>query len=309
MFVNEECNPMRSSSNVFIYNGIGSAQESVADLNELFTSENIFSCKPDISISDFNFNIAGLAFPTFIVPGGSTTSIGYDLKPTIGNINSQLKGKFNYVGVCAGAFIGTNDAYLFSTKHIPGNNSNYDYYGLSEPALLHTTKERFANLDLISDYNACGSFYPNNSYAIKSDPSKTYQPYCVNISFSQYNEVLPQLYVAGPGFFPLKKMHKTSEVVASYQDEKSYTFPHSNIMSVNSFPAIIRRKSQSDKGGVFLSGPHIEACVSNSKMLRFFKSSSPQNSALDELDYNRLIDTSQKTLETVESLLKETLSL
>jgi glutamine amidotransferase-like uncharacterized protein len=302
---------MRSSAKVFIYNGPGSAPQSISDLQELFSSENIFPCKPDVSITPFDFNPTGLNFPTFVVPGGSTSTMGRSLKPSMDKIKLELKEQFNYLGICAGAFIATIDADLFFTMHEYDNNSNYGR--LSPPIFFTTTRKEKANLDFISDFKACGAFYPNDTYLYQKDGSKDYMPYSVNISFSQTQsqQILPQLYVAGPGFFSLPNVNRRSEVIATYHDKSRYIFSYSKHENkcITNFPSIIRKKPQDQEGGVLLSGPHLEACVTNSKMLSFFKSSSPENPALKEEEYENLLENQAQTKTLVENLLRETFSM
>jgi glutamine amidotransferase-like uncharacterized protein len=292
---------MAMSSKVFIYNAQGASASSAEDLKELFTSENIFVNRPDVQLSDFNFNPSGLNTPTFVVPGGSTTQIGTRVKPQISKIRSTLGDNFNYVGVCAGAFIGTRPADLFFTTH----KYSFQNGGLEEPVFFLTTEDNKVNLDFITDYKAVGSFYPHDGH--KHSTPKTYMPYRVNLSLTENNSKLSQLYVAGPGFIPVNDNGQSS-VVATYTDCESYMFPYEKESTkVNHFPAIISSKPSEDKGGVFLSGTHIEACVPNSRFLTFFKTAEKHNSALKAEEYDAFVLEQAETRATVESLLSKTL--
>lgn len=292
---------MTSSTKVFIYNGLGTSPYSTDDLKALLTSDNIFSGHPDIQLCDFNFNATGLVKPVFVVPGGcSTSAIGRQLKPKLAAIEEILGKNYHYLGICAGAFIGTSNADLFLTTHKQDNNSAQ----LMPPMFLVNTKDTDAELNLISDFKAVGSFYPNDSYL--RQPPKDYIAYRVNLNLSQSGNKLSQLYVAGPGFVPLKNNHDT-EVVASYAERARYTFPYEDYeVSVKQFPAIIRQLPTENQGGVFLSGTHIESCVKNSRMLRFFKQASADNAALNEADYSALKTEQDQTRVVVEQLLRST---
>ena len=294
---------MTASTKVFIYNGLGASALSADDLQALLTSNTIFSSRPDIKLCDFNFNAAGLSKPLFVVPGGSTSIIGNQLKPKLATIEETLGKHYHYLGICAGAFIGTHNADLFITSHKQDTNGNQH----QPPSFFMTTQEVSAELNLLSDFKAIGSFYPNDSYL--RQPPKKYMSYRVNVNLSESGEKLAQLYVAGPGFVALNKegTNQHTEVVASYAERDSYTFPYENSkVSVKQFPAIIRQLPTEKQGGVFLSGTHIESCVKNSAMLGFFKQASTDNAALNDADYRALEAEQDKSRMVVEQWLKGT---
>ncbi|MBX3708289.1 MAG: hypothetical protein KIT56_04435 [Gammaproteobacteria bacterium] len=298
---------MAASTKVFIYNAQGADQESVNDLKELFTtSKKIFPHSPDVQENDFNFNLSGLSNPTFVVPGGSSMWIGIAIKPVTDKIKFDLDGNFNYVGICAGAFIGTENAYLSHANHTLNLNSTFN-----EPSFLYTTQEIKTNLAIISDYEAAGAFYPNDSH-INTPQKKMYMPYRVNLSLQHSNQRLEQLYVAGPGFIPLAKQssEQPSEVVATYADRESYTLNYNKTTTktMDSLPAMIRKKPQGKQGGIFLSGTHIETCVKGSKLLKFFETSTKDGASLSKTDYETLENEQDKARDIVESLLGKTLN-
>jgi len=290
---------MAMSSKVFIYNAKGASSPSAEDLKELFSSKNIFVKKPDVQLSDFNFDPSGLSTPTFVVPGGSTIALSHYIKPRIDKMRGIIKNDFNYVGICAGAFIGANSADLFHTSH----QYNDQQESLDEPSFLFTIDENM-NLNLVTDYKAVGAFYPHDGHKNPA-PKKQYMPYRVNLTLAETKEDLPQLYVSGPGFFSTNRRPQSS-VVATYADCNTYTFPYEKEkMQINSFPAMISSKPSEGKGGVFLSGTHIETCVPNSKLLTFFKSPGLQNAPLNALDVSALEQAEARA--TVESLLSKSL--
>src|ERR1700733_11683685 len=130
---------MARSSKVFVYNGQGTDSDSVEDLKELFTSNHIFTNRPDVLLSDFNFNAADLYLPTFVIPGGSAVFMGFTLQK---KMKSLLGEDYNYVGDCAGAFIATNQGDLFDTSHQRDDSRET----LKEPYYFLTTQESETNL-------------------------------------------------------------------------------------------------------------------------------------------------------------------
>jgi len=295
---------MADSRKVFIYNAEGTGPLSTADLNELFTTgENIFTNQPDVSLRNFDFNVDGLENPVFVVPGGSTSLIGKKLKPQIDKIKSSLGENFSYVGVCAGAFLGTTDAQLYYTTH--ELDSIYRTY---QPAVfVGSTKTMEMALGMIDGHEAIGAFYPNDSQ-LGATP-KTLMPYHVTLSLTKDNKQLSQLYVAGPGFISCKKDEEkhSSEIVATYVDHRNYTVYGKQ--KVDQLAAIIRTSPQEKKGGRFLSATHIETCVEKSKLLNLFKSDGKNNASLNKNEHD-LLTKEQKNLKSqVESLLHESLKL
>ncbi len=291
---------MAMSNKVFIYNGEGTNPESVNDLKELFSSDNIFSTHPDISLCNFKFNPIGLSTPTFVVPGGSTTVIGRFVKPELSRFREIFEEDYNFVGVCAGAFIATENADLFITHKIDNSST------LLPPSYLFSTPALQANINIIDDYQAVGSFYPNDSYL--HDQPKCNMPYRVSL-LTEKKQTFSQLYLAGPGFFSSRQTNSQSEVVATYINRDPYVFNYpSEKKEFKQLSAMIRSKpTDSRRGGRFLSGTHIESCVPYSKLLNLFKSDSEKTKALKKNDYEILINERQDTQNFVESLLADTL--
>jgi glutamine amidotransferase-like uncharacterized protein len=290
---------MASSTKVFVYHSHGASPQSAGDLKELLlTSSNIFAQRPDVQLSDFNFNVTGLTIPTFVVPGGSTNAMASVVQPFINDRRNILGDKFNfnYVGVCAGAYIGAESADLFHTPH--KRNRLLERY--EPPIFLDVPNNN--SLGLIPDYKAIGAFYPNDSHE-RSFP-KDITAYRVELSLDEKKEKLAQLYVGGPGFAPLENSTSDgTKVIARYADNNSYTFEYTKTekKTIEHLPAMVRRK------GVFLSATHIEACVPNGEFLKFFKSSGETHNGLHKRDYDAFISEQDETRQTVESLLRQTL--
>jgi glutamine amidotransferase-like uncharacterized protein len=296
---------MSESRKVFIFNGEGTGPNSTADLNELFsTSGKIFPVRPDVSATHFNFNMDGLSDPVFVVPGGSTSVIGRNLRPAMDKIKNNFGKKFSYVGICAGAYLGTADAELFYTTHKLDKEKQQ-----FEPAFfIWSTAQAKAAFNLIDDYKAYGAFYPDNSH-LYSLP-KDLMPYQVTISLTENNLDLHQFYQSGCLFLPAENHQApTSEIAAVYANAHQYRFfSKKNLPLPAKPPAIIRQLPTENTGGTFLAGPHIETtCVDNSRLLNLFKESSPKNAALPSTQYNLLVNEKNKAKPYIESLLQETL--
>ena len=212
---------MPQSPKIFIYNGLGTAEPLVADLKELLTVNNIFPEKPDVTTCDFSFNPEGLSKPMLVVPGGSTSVIGLKIQSQMAKFKSLFDENFHYLGVCAGAFLGANDADLFLATHEYDKKSGE----LKDPEFFISTKSIKVNFSAIDDVNACGAFYPHDKY-FKNERGKKYMPYRVSLQLNS-NEKINQVYLAGPGFFKQHTEQK-SEVVATYSDKESYQFSYEN---------------------------------------------------------------------------------
>lgn len=300
------------SNYVFIYDGRGVYSESGMDLKELFSTHQIFH-HPVIRECDFNINFDGLnSRPTFVVPGGSAGVIGGTLigaKPehkAINNIKAKFGDKFNYVGICAGAFIGTDSAEVYNLGSV--ENSAED--AVQSPKFNNTSLLDIGmNIGVMPDYKAIGPFYPHGKRANES--STYFVPHRVKLTFQFGTTAIhPQLYVAGPGFVRTNNVtDQRTETVAIYSDQNRYVFfngqHHKN--EIENMPAIIRRIASKKEGGRFLSGTHIESCVPNSKVLSDFMIATNNNAVISEDDLLVLRQTAATTHKTVEALLKETL--
>src|SRR3990167_349743 len=99
---------MCSSTKVFIFNNQAVADECAADVGTfLRESSGIFAGTPDVVEFNAPFNTDGLKCPTFVVPGGSMLNLHDDVLDVFTAIrNSKVREDFNYIGSCAGAFLG-----------------------------------------------------------------------------------------------------------------------------------------------------------------------------------------------------------
>lgn len=287
------------SRKVFIYNGFGTGPLSTEDLHTLFTSETIFPSRPDVTLSEFNFNMTGLTNPVFVVPGGSTLQIAHKLKSPIGAIKSHFKEDFGYIGVCAGAFLGAAEAELYLTTHeLDSHSGQFEVLDLDPP------KKMKIAFNMIENYRAVGSFYPSQCYL--GIPPKEFVPYRVSLAFDQTELPLSQLYLQGPAFFSsrLREEKSCSKVIATYAGYEKYHLFNSHLKPSLGIPAaIVHTPAQEKRGGRLLAATHIETCVKQSKLLAFFKENIP------EKDYNVLISEQKQAQHCVENLLRDTLKL
>ena len=297
---------MSSSNKVFIYNSHETDRNSADDLKELFSSNQIFAAKPDVTLSDFNSNFSGLCRPTFVVPGGAAMRMAVNLQPKMQTIQDAIKQHYHYISSCAGAFLGTKNAYVFDNSH--GTNENKTAFVDSD--YMFSTQDILdpdAYIGDINDYDAIGPFYPDDHYLGKA--KKLYMPYRVNLQVTTLDKSLAQLYVSGAGFFRNDHLPKTAEIVATYSPDSSYSFNLPNgKKTFETLPAMIRRFPTEDKGAVFLSGTHIETCVPNSKFLRFFQEPTQHSHALSAAEYNNFCKEQTETRADIELLLRTTLS-
>jgi glutamine amidotransferase-like uncharacterized protein len=290
---------MFRSEKVFIYrNPKFTCSESVDDLVKLFSSDRIFN-HPDVQVGDLNFNASGLSYPTIVVPPGTATFIGQNVKPAIENIKYHLGAQFNYIGICAGAFVGAEDGDLcadWDRETLTRNNPAQHFLSLSDIS---------ANLNLISDYKSVGPFFPND----KEKELKKDIAHSATLNLESIQKKLPFLYVSGPGFFNTKKGARSStEVVATYADCESYAFAYEEQREeITSLAAIVRKRQEKNQGSVLLSGVHIEACVKDSKFLRLFAESTPEISALKPAEHDQLVEQQEESQQIVETMLRETL--
>jgi glutamine amidotransferase-like uncharacterized protein len=219
---------------------------------------------------------------------------------------------FNYVGVCAGGFLGANQADLFITSHFLNKADKL------EAPIFHDTysnNEDPPTFNLVPDYKAVGSFYPNDNYQLCPTYS-TYIPYRVNLSLTENGRDFSQLYVGGPLFSPIKNTGQSS-IVATYIERKSYVFPYVSYVfppgekykmittykTITNPAAIIAKPSSENTGAVLLSGTHIETCVRNSQLLTFFKTCGMHHAALKDQEYDAFVSEQEETRSCVESLL------
>lgn len=283
---------MRSSNKVFIHNSQGSSNESAEDLKAFFlNSRAIFETKPDVIEIKTPFNMDGLKCPTFVMPGGSALVMRSSVKSLFKTVRSSQVGEnFNYVGICAGAFLAIETTDIFT------GSPHFTHFGA------------FPGMGLVDDFKAVGAFCPTQEV---NPSTKTYVPYSVSISYSCTRRPSKQLYVNGPGFFAVKTDGKNeSEIAARYEDRDSYTFYYNQKkVSVSDLPAMVMRKHSDKRGGVFLSGTHFEASVEDSKLLKAFEQPSEKVAGLAQDDYKQLEDLVERenTRIAVEVLLRRTL--
>jgi glutamine amidotransferase-like uncharacterized protein len=265
---------------VLIYDNSGVFDASRDDLKTLFESYGIYS---DVTVrfTDFKSNFDGLPAKqtTVVLPGGMVSAMEISLRgerPKLQQLFSEgSKGLF----ICAGAYLAVNNADIYM-------ENSYRYgYNLSSDRTLN----------ILSDYKAIGSFIPNEAI-----------PRLATLSLRNdcgYN--LRQIYLGGSGFKEIeKKVDQTCEVVATYTDCRQYTFfkrPLGIFEVQTNMPAILRDKQR----GLFLSGPHIEACVEGSKVLKTVQEETDKEGEILPHSINFELEFSRGT---IIPLLKDTLT-
>lgn len=297
---------MSSSTHVFVYNGQGVSTECADDLKVFFEeSRGIFKEKPTVLNFNAVFNCDGLTCPTIAVPGGATTAEGVRVKPIINSIRKAHAQNFNYVGVCAGGFLGTNEADMFFASPI----YDADCVLRKGPSLTGATMRTAftgVNLSFIDDYKAIGAFYPHDEIKIANGEI----PYCVSISLAGTQAVQKQLYCSGPGFFAVKNKPRLTEVVATFTDRKKYPFYYEDgrCVELDDLSAVVSKKPDDTHGGVYLSGVHFEAAVPGSKFFAICKNGVPkQLAALSATEADELVKGAPDTLKVVEDSLSRVL--
>jgi glutamine amidotransferase-like uncharacterized protein len=292
---------MSVSRKVFIYNGTGASSKSADDL-EKFLRENddIFAEKPDIALCDYTFNPEGLSCPTFVVPGGSTAIIGKFVRQFFDDSANQcLGGNYNYIGVCAGSMVGANSAEVFLAM------LEFDKYALvrQAPSRYFGKYHRKSHCAGLVKADSIGSFYPLPQVR---NSMKVLTPYRVTLNLDNQQQS-SQLFVGSPGFDP-NSIPADVDVVATYADRESYPFYFKDEVKIfKTLPAILRQKPSQGKGGRVLSGTHFEACVNDSKMLRFFKAPGKDSAELSQADIEKLEAEQEKTTVFVKDLFKTSL--
>lgn len=299
-----------------LYHKYGVLTHSRDDLKELFSSGHIFD-HVDVTYTTFEGNFDGLKVsvdnPTLVFPGGNAWKIyGTSLShhPKIAELLSQ---GWNYVGVCAGAYLAGHEMELYQTPY----QFNLNAYA---PPTFSCSQQLFG---VCHDYNALGPFYPDPTHYLwqicrEKLPAEQVanaaitKPYVVSITFADQQR-LPALYVNGCAFEKRAAVPDQHTVVASYPDNR-YAFFNPHTRSHKTFttmPAIIHQRVSDDhrRGGMVASGIHFETCVPNSKMLSLF--SDPHNAhtiALSSQEIQSLHDSREQAETMYTTLLKETLT-
>lgn len=313
---------------VFIYSGRGHFPESSADLKNLFENGAIFD-HVDVRFSDFNENFEDLNPTTdnltLVFPGGSALHMYSGIKTYADKLSSLLDSGWNYVGVCAGGYLATQQTEHFNTAY-ELNDSAY-HNGFSPPVLAG----KFSSLAVCQDYDALGPFYPDTtSYLLRiysgelagldeamSSPHVR-KPYCVNLSLCNQQRV-PALYVDGCAFERRAGTMNLHSVFASYPDQYSFlTREKAAYKNFDSMPAVIHRGASRDhghiQGGVVASGIHFESYVENSRVLNLFANPpTPPNKqcgsfALSQGDVKKLRSARMEAEHLFSNLLRQTLT-
>ena len=308
-------------STVFIYDGPGSDPICRKDAYELFEAHGIFE-RPNVCFSNFQHIRNQRLNPSetlMVYPGGTAMAMGDDEYNASVEARELFSQGAHGAGFCAGGFYIPDEHRLYSATHrvIDVMRDDELTSTLSPPQNSAGNSQYFNSLKLCEDYAAIGPFYPDPEYYLsrlhQNDPDCTpktllnagnRKPYVTSLTFNN-NSVLNAIYVGGPAFIP--KTEGTTQVVAHYP-ERDYLFhdkvsPVDPTISQHTFrlpAAIISRRPYptTGRGGLFLSGPHVEACVPNSGIHRFFTtrgagriSLSDEKIALLERDRSEMLET------------------
>lgn len=296
---------------VFVYCGENTSPYCVQDATAFFTAYGVFG-KPDVRLTDaLSENFSGLdpSKIAVVVPGGAAIFMSMKLKG-ITILPALLKAGAHYIGFCAGAYLALNTLIYEASHKVINENLELPRQRVAEGDIF--------SFDLSKDYSAMGPFYPDATYYLDwqrqyRDDYTTAQfrdankPYVTDLTFRASDDfALPALYVAGCGFKSRGIMRNEMHVLATYP-QQSYRFlncvtPYSTQYreeKIETLPAIIARKPNAERkqGGVLLSGPHIEASVPDSSMVRFFSTRSEGRILLDDTKME-LLKNNREALQT-----------
>lgn len=280
---------------VFIYDSHGVGPNSRDDLKKLFEEYPIYD-SPMVACTDLTFNFDGLRpdKTTIVFPGGNVSKMGLSMEGQKIKIQDFFHEGCKGVFVCAGAYLASNSADIFLDEY--KINSSNEFLPLRY--IWNTTRY---NLNIVSNYKAIGPFIPNSTYALKSASfsCKIKKPYCVTLALEN-NQSIQQMYLAGCGFQPIGENNGVKEV-ATYRDCSQYTFfrPAREPETISAMPAIIQMREKH----ILLSGPHIETCVEDSKLLKLMHDGDETTTPLPESAYD-----ADSSREFVIPLLRDTLT-
>lgn len=283
----------------------GAVQTSIQDLRTLTETLFFSQQKQSALLWDSNSlpNLEGNnpKQTLIVIPGGSAMSM-LSMSPEEKNLlTRQIGWGAHGLYSCAGAYVCTKQFHLLDCR-------------LPE-TIVPSYSSTLEALDLIQEYESYGPFFP-----VQPRETRTKEKYLscdfVKIKYGQQISILP--YAAGPMFIPIRpRLDWKVDVVARYADRPFYTicFPdHSDpdnplnqeVHQIPAPPAILRKKATVSTGGFFASGPHIEACVPNSRLLAAMQEGDPQHFGLDLSTENARQFNPKSELKRVEALLKET---
>lgn len=262
---------------------------SAADIKNLLITraKEIFGVQPDIKMSDLKFNCAGLkdAKVLVVLPGGKADEMTPAVTESMKTIKEQLP-LHNIITICAGTMLSVKTAYINELLYKFKSNPINPIYDVKRSNDLnkHT-------LGICDKFSAMGPFYPIDGYH-KNDVDKTVEtaPYPVDVKFRS-GKTLKVIYARSPCLSEDKdaKQHHF-EVVAKYVNPLKYDIPTAagkQTHQVNAPAAIICRRATEEHGAAFMMGPHAEACIKDSALLKQF--GLLNNTKLDEKDYAQLL--------------------
>jgi len=186
--------------------------------------------------------------------------------------NYVNKQGFNYIGICAGAFIAGETSTMHSLNYIQRYDEDlrrkaYDFF--------NDISIDFNTMNLLPSISTYGPFFPyRNADPSYRYPGEFHRPFEVNIEINENHTsttlYLPQLYAEGCTFTTTRgdAPLPTNQVMAHY---KTYpTMSYCPGMPGRKQPTIIFREPNGNAGGVLLSGTHFETCVDSSQLLASF---------------------------------------
>lgn len=296
----------QTTSRIFIHSGPGISAECVAD-TKAFMLNHVVDTK-DVQTGDirhYNFDqLVASDNPTIVFPGGKLFTIFSSLRgEEAQKISHLVKNRgFNYVGVCAGGYLGANQ---FEIIQPPTKNQ----YNLPISAGTNFGSE-FNPFAVTSDFNAFGPLHDDSIfYEDYFSAQNGFKPFLTTISMGENS--MSQLCVAPCLFERCNNTDKSTQVVSTYsgkwqnfqyQDEQEQRRTITSPVAMFSRPRT-RDSNSLLKGGMFFSGTHFEACGKKSKLLEACQSQ------LSREDTEKLVSAEADTVRLIAPVIKQSLGL
>ena len=286
--------------NIIIYQGPGTIEASAQDLKTL-TEKTFFQQQKQSCLlwsSDHLPSLVGSNPKTtlMVIPGGQALDMLFNISDEAKDLfDRQFMQGAHGLFSCAGAYISMKNMSLFDCRPATLTGPSY--------------RETLECLNFIPAYESLGPFFP-----VQPRTNRTQHKYLscdfVRLHFNQQQSILP--YAAGPTFAPIRpRITDEIEIVAKYTDKPNYSFfytDNAEVRTLSSPPAILRKKATASSGGFFATAPHIEACVTNSQLLKTLQLGDDRHFSLDIESENALLFNPAKELERIEASLIDTFS-
>jgi hypothetical protein len=255
---------MKMSRKAFIWDVEGLAEPSRVDIKTLFEQTGI---APDVRYCNFLSNYDQLPRGSiFAVGGGHSNAVsGYNQSSRAwGSVHDLVSRKeMHYFGSCAGSILAMKGTCVLADSTF------------SDPLCLDAFMPSISGISDMSSFNLNGMYacapFPSLIPADVVPRAKKGIRFCraAPVAYGQAGETGSILYVDSPAFFNTASSSGLFgyNVVAHYEGQLTFRDRWSSrLFQVESPAAIVAKRAEGNHGGVFLSGPHIEACVEGSKM-------------------------------------------